>query len=106
MSTVDLSASDYGEFFDFCMGFFVYIMWSSCSGPDEQTEELLNIITNTRKMFMVPSRINGKFAIRYCVMYEYTEERHIVESWKTITEVASYLLATKGCTNGSLNGHP
>lgn len=56
-------------------------------------------------MFMVPARLNGKFVIRYCVMYEYTEERHIVESWKTITDVASLIISDSGCKIGSLNGH-
>lgn len=56
---------------------------------------------------MVPARLNRKFVIRYCVMYEYTEERHIVESWNTITEIASHILISEsGCKNGSLNGHP
>ncbi|KAL5289950.1 Tdc1.2 family protein [Megaselia abdita] len=73
---------------------------------DDKTEKLLNIITNSRKMFMVPARLNDKFVIRYCVMYEYTEERHIIESWKVITEVATHILGQSGCTNGSLNGHP
>lgn len=51
---------------------------------DQLTKELLARITKSKRIFMVPAMVNGKYTIRYCVMYEHTEERHVEDCWKTI----------------------
>lgn len=41
---------------------------------------------------MVPAEINGKFNIRYCVIAERMEERHVKEAWELIDYTATRIL--------------
>lgn len=41
---------------------------------------------------MVPSEINGKFNIRYCVIAERMEEKHVYEAWSFIQCIATDVL--------------
>lgn len=64
----------------------------SYRSSDAKTKQLLAEIIASRKLFMVPSEINGKFNIRYCVIAERMEERHIQEAWNLIERTATRIL--------------
>lgn len=72
----------------------VFLCFYRCS--DLKTKELLTEITKSRKLFMVPFETNGKFNIRYCVIAERMEEKHILEAWNIIQEAATMILPSTG----------
>lgn len=59
---------------------------------DDKTKQLLEAIIASRRLFMVPAEINGNFNIRYCVIAERMEARHIQEAWDLIEKTATRIL--------------
>lgn len=41
---------------------------------------------------MIPSKVNGKYVIRFCVTYEHAKESDIVEAWEDIKSYATDVL--------------
>lgn len=44
---------------------------------DTYNQELLAQINHSGKMHMIPSLVNGKYVIRFCVTYEHATEKDI-----------------------------
>ena len=55
-------------------------------GPNELNEKLLKKITEQGKIYMVPSKINDIFFLRFAVCASSTEKNHIEFAWKVILE--------------------
>lgn len=61
-------------------------------GSNELNEKLLKLITNDAKIFMVPSKINDIYFIRFAVCASSTEKHHIDFAWENILCNTSILL--------------
>lgn len=59
---------------------------------DNINQELLAQINHSGKMHMIPSMVNGKYVIRFCVTYEHATEEHIVDAWNQIKSFAADIL--------------
>lgn len=46
---------------------------------DTYNQELLAQINHSGRMHMIPSMVNGKYVIRFCVTYEHATEKDIGE---------------------------
>ena len=69
---------------------FNYIL----KGTNETNEILLKKITEDGKIYMVPSKVNGRFFIRFAVCAATTEKSHIDYAWKVIVDTSNSLLST------------
>ena len=67
-------------------------------GDDNANEELLKRLNASGKVFLSHTKLNGRFALRFCVAQTYTEERHVRSAWRFIQSLATELKATKLAT--------
>ncbi|XP_075166493.1 tyrosine decarboxylase 1 isoform X2 [Haematobia irritans] len=59
---------------------------------DTYNQELLAQINHSGKMHMIPSMVNGKYVIRFCVTYEHATEKEVVDAWTEIKSFAEDIL--------------
>ncbi len=59
---------------------------------NELNEKLLKSINEAGKIYMVPSKINNVYFLRFAVCAVSTEKRHIEEAWNIILNNAEQLL--------------
>ncbi|TMW42907.1 hypothetical protein DOY81_012013, partial [Sarcophaga bullata] len=59
---------------------------------DTYNQELLAQINHSGRMHMIPSMVNGKYVIRFCVTYEHATEKDIVDAWTEIKTFAEDIL--------------
>lgn len=59
---------------------------------DKFNEKLLERINTTGKVFLVHTKLNGKFTIRLVISGLRTEERHVALAWKVIKKCYSELI--------------
>lgn len=57
-------------------------------GNNEQNEKLLKSITDDKKVYMVPSKINGVYFLRFAVCARTTEEEHVDYAWSVVQNFA------------------
>jgi glutamate/tyrosine decarboxylase-like PLP-dependent enzyme len=62
---------------------------------NELNESLLKKINDEGKIYMVPSKINNIFFIRFAVCASRTEKKHIDFAWDVISKTADRLLSTR-----------
>jgi len=67
-------------------------------GDDAANEELLKRLNASGKVYLSHTKLNGRFALRFCVAQTYTEERHVRAAWQLIQSLATELKATKLAT--------
>lgn len=60
--------------------------------PNDVNKELMNICNKSKRMHMIPSIMDGKYALRVVVMDEYCKEEHILEVWRDIQRFARRVL--------------
>jgi aromatic-L-amino-acid decarboxylase len=58
-------------------------------GPDMASESLMQKLNASGKLFLSHTKLNGKFALRFCVGQTYTEEEHVRNAWEEIRRHAS-----------------
>lgn len=63
-------------------------------GSNELNENLLKQITQDSKIYMVPSKINDIFFLRFAVCAASTESRHIDFAWENILKNTNSILRT------------
>ncbi|RNA27256.1 dopa decarboxylase, partial [Brachionus plicatilis] len=61
-------------------------------GSNELNENLLKQITQDAKIYMVPSKINDVYFIRFAVCASSSEQRHIDFAWENILKNAEFIL--------------
>ncbi len=61
-------------------------------GSNELNEYLLKRVTDDGKIYMVPSKVNEKYFLRFAVCAATTEKEHIDYAWKIIVEISNALL--------------
>ena len=61
-------------------------------GQNEINEKLLKRINENHEVYMVPSKIDGTFFIRFCVCAATTEKSHIDKAWNVIIQQTKGLL--------------
>ena len=61
-------------------------------GSNEQNENLLKQITQDSKIYMVPSKINDIYFLRFAVCASSTETRHIDFAWENILKHTNAIL--------------
>lgn len=61
-------------------------------GSNELNEKLLKQITQDAKIYMVPSKINDVYFIRFAVCASSSEQRHIDFAWENILKNAEFIL--------------
>jgi aromatic-L-amino-acid/L-tryptophan decarboxylase len=64
-------------------------------GADELNEELLRRLNRSGKLYLSHTRLNGKYAIRFCVAQTRTELRHVQAAWGAISKETDRLLAAQ-----------
>ncbi|HON07647.1 MAG TPA: pyridoxal-dependent decarboxylase [Verrucomicrobiota bacterium] len=57
-------------------------------GGDKFSEQLLNDINHSGKIFLSHTKLNERFVIRMCIGQTYTEKRHVELAWNIIKEYA------------------
>ena len=62
---------------------------------NEVNETLLKNITDEGKIFMVPSKINDVYFLRFAICAASTEKRHVDFAWEVIQKHAETLLIAK-----------
>ncbi|KAI9577809.1 aromatic-L-amino-acid decarboxylase [Glossina fuscipes] len=73
---------------------------------DQYNQELLAHINQSGKMHMIPSMVNGKYVIRFCVTYEHATEKHISDAWNEIKTFAEDILRDIALEKASLPPTP
>lgn len=63
----------------------------SAQGADALNEKLLEAINRTGKVFLSPTRLNGRFTIRLVIAGLWVEEKQVEEAWETIVQCAGRL---------------
>ena len=58
---------------------------------DEVNQELLRRLNHSGKLYLSHTRLNGKYAIRFCVAQTKTELPHIQRAWDAIGAEADAL---------------
>jgi aromatic-L-amino-acid decarboxylase len=56
---------------------------------DEASEHLLHRLNASGKLFLSHTKLNGKYALRFCVGQTRTERRHIEEAWNEIRKATT-----------------
>ena len=73
---------------------------------NEVTEKLLARLNERKKIFMVPTKLRGRYAIRFAICARTTEPRHIDEAWEEIKSATEEILdlpkASKQIIPGSM----
>jgi aromatic-L-amino-acid decarboxylase len=62
---------------------------------DELNEELLQRLNRSGKLYLSHARLNGKYAIRFCVAQTRTELQHVQSAWDAIRKETELLLAAQ-----------
>lgn len=57
--------------------------------PNESSEKLLKQINEEGKIYMVPSKINDVYFLRFAICAATTEQKHIDEAWSIILRHAN-----------------
>jgi aromatic-L-amino-acid decarboxylase len=60
-------------------------------GSDEQNRRLLDLLNQSGKLYLTHTSLNDRFTLRLCIGQTCTEERHVVQAWQKIQEVAEKL---------------
>lgn len=71
-------------------------------GNDEITQTLLDKITQSRKLYMIPCHFRGKLVIRFAVCSRVSEIRDIDYAWNEIKSQADEIVGPKQTTNGNI----
>ncbi|HWG58696.1 MAG TPA: pyridoxal-dependent decarboxylase [Candidatus Acidoferrales bacterium] len=58
-------------------------------GEDARTEELMNRLNRSGRLFVSHTRLQGKFTIRFCVGQTRTEIEHVEGAWQSIQREAA-----------------
>jgi aromatic-L-amino-acid decarboxylase len=58
---------------------------------DEFNEKLLDRLNTSGKIYLVHTRLNEKYTIRFCIGQTHTEMRHVNAAWKLIQDTARKL---------------
>jgi aromatic-L-amino-acid/L-tryptophan decarboxylase len=61
-------------------------------GSDEQNQQLMQRLNASGRLYLSHTKLNGKFALRFCVGQTYTEERHVRQDWEEISRAASEMV--------------
>lgn len=56
---------------------------------DADSERLLQQLNKSGKLFLSHTKLDGKYALRFCVGQTRTERRHVQEAWKQIRDAAA-----------------
>lgn len=59
---------------------------------NQLNRELLEAVNSSGKLFISHTALSDKYVLRFAVGAPLTEERHVVEAWKTLQQKASLLL--------------
>lgn len=57
-------------------------------GGDALNENLLEALNATGQLYLTHTALGGKYTLRMSIGQSWTEERHVVEAWKTIEKIA------------------
>jgi len=57
-------------------------------GTDELNEKLVRLINEAKNIHLTPTRVGGRFVIRFAVCARTTEERDIDFAWTEISRLA------------------
>lgn len=60
-------------------------------GGDAINRRLLDLLNRSGRLYLTHTILEDQFTLRFCVGQTYTEERHVVEAWRTIQETAREL---------------
>lgn len=63
------------------------------NGGDEINKALLVRLNSSGKLYLTHTVMQGKYTLRFCVGQTNTKERHVVEAWKFMQEIAQELSA-------------
>lgn len=69
-----------------------FLLASSSQGSNELNQNLLERITKSKKIHMVPCQLAGRFVLRFAICARSTESRHIQRAWQHITQLTFELL--------------
>jgi aromatic-L-amino-acid/L-tryptophan decarboxylase len=58
-------------------------------GADSASENLMQNLNSSGKIFLSHTKLNGKFVLRFCVGQTYTEEEHVRAAWGLIQQQAA-----------------
>ena len=61
-------------------------------GSNELNETLLKSINDGKKIYMVPSKVNEIYFLRFAICARTTEKRHIDYAWQIIKENADLII--------------
>ncbi|GMS94624.1 hypothetical protein PENTCL1PPCAC_16799, partial [Pristionchus entomophagus] len=61
-------------------------------GTDDANQRLLASLNSSGRIHMVPSSLNNRFVIRFCVCAEHASERDIIVSYEIISETARNIM--------------
>ncbi|CAH1099325.1 unnamed protein product [Psylliodes chrysocephalus] len=78
--------------FEICNEVKLGLVCFRLKGSDKLNEKLLSNINASGKLHMVPSNVNDKYVIRFCVCAANAEEEDIDYAWEVIKEFAEELL--------------
>ncbi|XP_074026533.1 tyrosine decarboxylase 2 isoform X1 [Leptinotarsa decemlineata] len=78
--------------FEICNEVKLALVCFRLKGSDKLNEKLLSNINASGKLHMVPSNVNDKYVIRFCVVAVNAEEADIDHAWEVIREFADELL--------------
>lgn len=60
---------------------------------DEVTEEIMNRVNATGKMYLTHTRLNDRFVLRMSIGQTYTERRHVESAWHLLQKTAADVTA-------------
>ncbi|CAG9761061.1 unnamed protein product [Ceutorhynchus assimilis] len=81
--------------FEICNDVKLGLVCFRLKAPDKVNEKLLSNINASGKLHMVPSSVNDKYVIRFCVVSHIATENDIDHAWEVICEFAEELLDTQ-----------
>ena len=65
-------------------------------GSDSASEALMHRLNSSGKLFLSHTKLNGRFALRFCVGQTYTEEQHVRGAWEEMRKHASEVAVAAG----------
>ena len=82
----------------------LFLLLFPLQGQNSLTENLLKRINDSGKLHMVPANLNGKYVIRFAVVYQHAVEDDIKYSWDVICKYTDKVLRRSPSKNTVMFG--
>ncbi|XP_034730796.1 aromatic-L-amino-acid decarboxylase isoform X1 [Etheostoma cragini] len=78
--------------FEICNEVIMGLVCFRLKGSNRLNERLLNRITKSRDIHLVPCQLSGRFILRFSIGARTTDSRHIQQAWRHITQLTFEVL--------------